>query len=165
MSMLISDVLSEIIASTSSAFLVDPILVRAICIKESGLISWRTRFEPAWRYFVTPESFAGQLGITPETEKVHQQTSWGLMQLMGSVAREIGFDGHLTQLCDPEVGVHFGVKKIMEIQKRYQSLDDIIAAYNAGTAIKHGDQYMNQGYVDGVLRNMKSLSDDRPRTV
>lgn len=84
---------------------------------------------------------------------------------MGSVAREIGFDGHLTQLCDPEVGVHFGVKKIMEIQKRYQSLDDIIAAYNAGTAIKHGDQYMNQGYVDGVLRNMKSLSDDRPRTV
>ncbi len=37
--------------------------------------------------------------------------SWGLMQVMGQVARENGFaDRFLSSLCDPETGMEFGCR-------------------------------------------------------
>lgn len=76
------------------------------------------------------------------------------MQVMGVVARELGFDGILTELCDEELGIAYGCKQLVRLKKwqRGYSESDIIAAYNAGSARfdKQGN-YENQSYVDKVL--------------
>lgn len=41
---------------------------------------------------------------------VEPANQWGVMQVMGGVAREVGFKGSfLTELCDPEVGIESAV--------------------------------------------------------
>src|SRR5258708_13282468 len=45
------------------------------------------------------------------TEVYARGFSWGLMQVMGQVAREAGFDAlFLSALCDPEQGLTIGCK-------------------------------------------------------
>ena len=45
------------------------------------------------------------------TEAYARGFSWGLMQVMGQVARETGFDAlFLSALCDPEQGLAVGCK-------------------------------------------------------
>ncbi len=45
------------------------------------------------------------------TEAYARGFSWGLMQVMGQVAREAGFDAlFLSALCDPEQGLAVGCK-------------------------------------------------------
>ena len=47
------------------------------------------------------------------------------------------------------------VKLIKKLQKRYTQEDEIIAAYNAGSARKLEDgSFRNQDYVDKVYKNM-----------
>jgi hypothetical protein len=53
------------------------------------------RYEPAFR-----TRYVAPLGLPP-TEEVARSISWGLMQVMGQVAREHGFAGKfLSALCD-----------------------------------------------------------------
>ena len=45
------------------------------------------------------------------TEAYARGFSWGLMQVMGQVAREMGFDSpSLSELCDPAQGLAIGCK-------------------------------------------------------
>lgn len=126
-------------------------LVRAIIEVESGGQFLAVRFEPDWRYLLRPELYAQRLRITTATETKLQQFSWGLMQLMGSVARELGFTGYLTQLCEPETNLHYGCKKLAALLAKYPDPTDAIAAYNAGSPRMVNGKYDNQGYVDKVL--------------
>ena len=66
---------------------IDPALVCAVCATESSWNPDATRYEPAFykRYI---ESMTG----LSMTEKTDRATSFGLMQIMGQVAREQGFD-------------------------------------------------------------------------
>ena len=46
-----------------------------------------------------------------ETESRMRAFSWGLMQVMGQVAREHGFSGRsLAQLCEPATGLEIGCR-------------------------------------------------------
>jgi soluble lytic murein transglycosylase-like protein len=131
----------------------DPELIGAIIEVESSGNEWATRFEPQFLYLKTPGVFAGKLGITESTERTHQKTSWGLMQIMGAVARELGFAEHLTQLCVPETNILYGCRKVAQLMARYNgAVDKVVAAYNAGSAKQTVEGlFINQEYVDKVL--------------
>jgi soluble lytic murein transglycosylase-like protein len=86
----------------------DPALVCAICEQESSWNPWAVRFEPAFysRYIVPMK------GITA-TEAYTRAMSFGLMQTMGEVCRELHFTGpYLTEICDPETSLDYGCKKL-----------------------------------------------------
>jgi soluble lytic murein transglycosylase-like protein len=81
----------------------DAPLVCAVVEQESCWDPLAIRYEPAFRSrYVVP------LRLTP-TEEIARSISWGLMQVMGQVAREHGFIGEfLTALCDPTIGITIG---------------------------------------------------------
>jgi hypothetical protein len=80
-----------------------PALVCAVVEQESNWCPWAVRYEPEFR-----TRYVGPLGLQP-TEEVTRSMSWGLMQIMGQVARERGFlSKALSELCSPDVGVEFG---------------------------------------------------------
>lgn len=127
-------------------------LVKALCQQESGNNPWATRYEPAFlkRYVhAKPERFGP---ISVETERQLRATSFGLMQIMGQVAREQGYQGvFLTELCDPAMGLEYSCRLLGKLLKKYAVVDDAIASYNAGSPRKNGDGvYVNQEYVTSV---------------
>jgi soluble lytic murein transglycosylase-like protein len=82
-----------------------------------------------------------------------QKTSFGLMQVMGAVFREYGFEGWLSQIVtSPELQLEFGCKHLSKKIRRYGK-ESGIAAYNAGSPRRKPDgKFVNQYYVDNVLR-------------
>lgn len=81
-----------------------PELVCAIVEQESAWNPWALRYEPA--FF---DRYVQSLKLDP-TESRARAFSWGLMQVMGQVAREHGFTGGLASLCDPAVGLDIGCR-------------------------------------------------------
>jgi len=75
----------------------------------------------------------------------------GLMQLMESTFRWLGFDPNY--IFDPETNIEAGVKYLRYLWDKYGNLTDAIAAYNAGRVLKYmrTGRYVNQSYVDKVL--------------
>lgn len=140
-------------------------LIEAIVLTESGGITWATKPEPYYPYLwnvktgrpfgpltrtqagskVAPSDFPCLAGH-PDHEWWDQQQSWGLMQVMGALARELGFKGHyLSELTDPMTGLHFGCKQVAALLSWSNGhVDQAIAAYNTGRGRWHssdGDVY------------------------
>jgi soluble lytic murein transglycosylase-like protein len=92
------------LARTSAAnHALDAGLVCAVIEQESAWDAHAMRYEPAFRMrYVAP------LQLSP-TEEIARSISWGLMQVMGQLARERGFaDKFLSALCDPATGLEIG---------------------------------------------------------
>jgi soluble lytic murein transglycosylase-like protein len=107
--------LIELAKTIAGRFGLDADLVCAIVEQESAWDPETIRYEPAFfvRY-VTPVEESGQLYPTGETEARSRAFSWGLMQIMGQCARELGFEGaYLSALCGPEVGLEFGCRLLV----------------------------------------------------
>lgn len=87
-----------------------PELVCAIVEQESSWNRWALRYEPAfYARYVEPRLARG--AIASESEARARAFSWGLMQVMGEVAREHGFtDASLAALCDPATGLAIGCR-------------------------------------------------------
>ena len=133
-------------------------MVAALVMVESAGKRFATRYEPNFKFIFDPYSYAKSLNITQFTEEEHQKTSWGLLQIMGVVARELGFKGYLPELCTSELGLKYGCLKLKELYERYDNINDVVAAYNAGSAIKTtGGHYVNERYVDKVFRYYREL--------
>jgi hypothetical protein len=82
---------------------IDAALVCAVIEQESGWDTHAMRYEGAFR-----TRYVAPLGLPP-TEEIARSISWGLMQVMGQVAREHGFAGKfLSELCAAETGVGVG---------------------------------------------------------
>lgn len=97
---------TEIVAlarTIASAHGLDPALICAVIEQESAWDAHAIRYEPGFRArYVAPLEL-------PPTEEIARSISWGLMQLMGQVAREHGFQRpFLSALCDPSAGLTFG---------------------------------------------------------
>jgi soluble lytic murein transglycosylase-like protein len=87
----------------------DPALVCAIVEQESGWNPWAMRYEPA--FFAKYVANLYTNNKISASEAYARGFSWGLMQVMGQVAREAGFDAlFLSALCDPEQGLATGCK-------------------------------------------------------
>jgi soluble lytic murein transglycosylase-like protein len=86
-----------------------PELACAIVEQESAWNPWALRYEPAfYDKYIEPQIARGE--IADVTESRARAFSWGLMQVMGQVAREHGFTGALPSLCDPAVGLEIGCR-------------------------------------------------------
>lgn len=131
-------------------------LVRAVVEVESGGNPLSIRYEPG--FF---DRYVRDLKISPvypcslQTERVARATSWGLMQIMGQKAREMGYaDPYLSRLCEPDFGLEYGCRFLAALAKLH--LDrlgyaGVVAAYNAGSPRKNPDgTYVNQPYVEKI---------------
>lgn len=139
---------------------IDKYLLASIVSVESGGRSDSNRYEDHYRWLYKPEKFSKSLKITTETETVMQKTSWGLGQVMGGVARELGHKGNLVELCNPDVGLHFAALKISNLLKRFPDTEDAVSSYNQGSPRRElGGDYNNQGYVDKVMGRLQALKE------
>jgi soluble lytic murein transglycosylase-like protein len=89
--------------AAASKHALDAALVCAVIEQESSWDAHAIRYEPAFR-----ARYVAPLGLPP-TEEIARSISWGLMQVMGQVAREHGFGGKfLSALCDAAIGLDIG---------------------------------------------------------
>ena len=87
----------------------DPALVCAVVEQESAWNPWAMRYEPL--FFAKYVASLYTNNKISASEAYARGFSWGLMQVMGQVARETGFDAlFLSALCDPEQGLAIGCK-------------------------------------------------------
>jgi hypothetical protein len=152
-------------------------LVIAMSNVESGAIPWAWNPEPQYRCLWDvrrdapfraltaadqaserpPADFPCLMGDRDQ-EWWAQQASWGMLQVMGAVAREHGFrGGYLTELCNPEIGLEYGCLHLAALRKRFYlrwGWDGVIAAYNAGSPRFNGRAFDNQQYVDKVRKDL-----------
>lgn len=159
--------LISIAQTKAKQFGVDPDLAVAIMTEESSL-AWprcSSRFEPNFNYLYQPEVYAVRNGVTNETEKSQQASSWGPMHVMGGSARELGFNDPIPLLFQPDIGIEYGCRKLKQLCEKYESEAAVIASYNAGSPRKKilpgqvtsAVEYVNQKYVDSVMARLKVL--------
>ena len=87
----------------------DPVLVCSVIEQESGWNPWAMRYEPLFFNRYVASLYTNNK--ISASEAYARGFSWGLMQVMGQVARENGFDApFLSALCDPEQGLAIGCK-------------------------------------------------------
>lgn len=132
---------------------IDPHLLGAVVRQESNGKTHAVRYEGHFKWLNSPGNFAKANGISEETETVLQKISFGLVQIMGGTARDIGFSGPLTSLCEPEIGLYWGGKYLKKMLDKYSTVEEALASYNAGSPRRNqnGD-FVNQYYVDRVMR-------------
>jgi soluble lytic murein transglycosylase-like protein len=147
----------DLIQSAAKATGIPARLVAAIVKAESSYDPWACRYEPDFyvRYVkgTDVKTFAP---CSRDTEARNLATSWGLMQVMGSTARYLGFNApFLSALCDPMVGLQWGCTLLKRLKARHladHGWAGVVAAYNAGSPKKLADgTWKNQAYVDKVF--------------
>lgn len=131
-------------------------LVLAVIQVESGGETAAVRYEPPYRYLwdvrrnkpfrkltaventrdSAPSDFPAPVGVSTHTEWICQQASWGLMQVMGAVARERGLRlPFLSSLIEPCTGVEYGCMHLAWLAGRYlksHGWAGVLRGYNGG---------------------------------
>lgn len=150
----------DLVTKISTDLKLDPKFIGAIVKVESNGNSATVRYEPNYKYLYFPDKYAALVFVTVDTETILQKCSWGLMQVMGGVARELGFTELIPRLCEPALGLEFGCRKIRALMEKYgnNNLSDLAAAYNAGSVRKSNKiTYDNERYVDSVMNYYRML--------
>jgi len=129
----------------------DPVLVCAVCEQESMWNPWAMRYEPAFMSkYVAPLYTNNKISAS---EAYARSFSWGLMQTMGQVAREQGYDRpFLSSLCDPEQGLTVGCQVLKK--KLAMAEGDLVRGllyWNGGGNPLYPEQVLarRQHYVQG----------------
>jgi len=148
--------LLQLIDAAADAHHLPPGLVLAIVQVESNGRAAAVRYEPAFfgRY-VEGKVHQVYAPCSRVTEERLRAFSFGLMQIMGQTARDLGFKGvYLTELCAPEIGLDWGCRYLAKQVLRYSgNLEAATAAYNAGSARwLPNRQFANQEYIDKVRK-------------
>jgi hypothetical protein len=126
---------------------------------------WNVRTKAPFRHLTDAES-ASELAPTDfpclagsrEQEWWAQQASWGLLQLMGAVAREAGFAGSfLPAILDVQTNLAVGCRVIRSrVLWAHGDLAKAAAAYNAGPGGWKSDAgQIYAGKVMGVLQRLE----------
>lgn len=77
--------------------------------------------------------------------------SYGLLQVLYTVAFEVGFRGRPEELFQPATGLRWGVTKIATLRRGISDPLAVLASYNGGTAGNTVAPFRNQAYVQKVL--------------
>jgi soluble lytic murein transglycosylase-like protein len=142
----------ELARRVASAHSLDPALVCAVIEQESAWNPWAVRYEPGFlSRYVAPLYTAGKLSAT---EAYTRSMSWGLMQVMGQVAREAGFEeASLAELCDPVAGVDWGCRLLAaRLARAHGDVAAALLAWNGGA---------NPDYPAEVLARTRNYSSKR----
>lgn len=148
-------------------------LVLAMIHVESAGNYWAHRIEPHYRWLwnvqdngpyrpgdgayskTAPDDFPGgtfdtatggvPVAISANSEWIAQQTSWGLLQLMGANARSLGFKLPLPALCDPVHGLEYGCLLLARYRDRWladHGWAGVVDGWNDGNArIEYNPDY------------------------
>lgn len=126
----------NIIEMIANRYSLSPELIAAVIMQESSANPNAVRFEPAFltRYV---DKTRGQKHLASsadwETERTCRAMSWGLMQIMGLVARERGYTKHyLSELVDPMDNIEFATKHLSTLITRSGNEIRGLLAYNGG---------------------------------
>ena len=120
----------------------NPTLVLAVIEQESGWNVWACRYEPAFMARYVAPLFTNNK-ITA-TEAYTRSMSWGLMQILGQVAREQGFAlPFLSALSDPTLGVTQGCIKLKHCLDRASGDErQALLSYNGGNRPAYADEVL-----------------------
>lgn len=139
----------------------NPRLIAAVIQQESSGNPYAVRYEPEFykRYIQTKtkQSLGGYWPrlATEETERRFRTSSFGLMQIMGQVAREQNFRGEfLTELCDPAVNLDICCAFLAELLEKRGSVEAALLRYNGGGAPDYAKKvfaHMDSGAADRWL--------------
>jgi hypothetical protein len=152
-----TDAIRRHVEQGAAAVGLEPRLLLALVEVESSGHPWAWNPEPAYPYLwdvhnhrpfrdrawaetiakIPPADFydvRGFRGRDADAEWWGQQSSWGLMQVMGAVAREFGFRGlYLSALCDPATNVTVGGAVLAgHVKWSDGDVAKALGAYNAG---------------------------------
>jgi soluble lytic murein transglycosylase-like protein len=128
---------------------IESALACAVIEQESSWNPWAVRYEPGFlSRYVAPLYTAGKLSAT---EAYTRSMSWGLMQVMGQVAREHGFEeASLAELCDPATGIEFGCRVLAaRLERARGDVPAALLAWNGGA---------NANYPAEVLARTRNYS-------
>jgi hypothetical protein len=164
----------------AAPFGLSPDLVEAIAVVESGGNPFSWNPEPSYRYLwnvrtrtafraVTdfelqakfpPSDFPAVAG-DPDQEWWGQRASWGLLQVMGAVARERGYPGpYLPALCDVVVNLNVGCAHLAALLRWANGdVHQALAAWNGGKWMNEKPPFRNEAYSAKVLRQMAQISE------
>ena len=129
----------QLIRGTAQTHGLDPFTVAAIVARESEGNPWAMRREPSYPHLFDLEAGRAvrRRDISVSTfpgghaEFLGQTQSWGLMQVMGATARELGHAGPFATLLDPATNLGLGCRYLASLQARWGEFDGL-AAYHAG---------------------------------
>lgn len=136
--------------------------IRNLCALIQTESSGRTgavRYETNYPWIKDVNGIAKIWGLTAETVTILLKTSWGLCQVMGAYAIELGLPKYKVmphELCRPEYGILFGCLawNHKKDQFKLSSPLDIYAAYNGGHVDMVNGQYKNKRHVDRFNVNL-----------
>jgi hypothetical protein len=118
-------------------------IICGICEQESSWLPWLNRYEPDFeaRPRYAPVIRANDIEflktihytMTVATEMKNRCTSWGLMQVMGQSAREIGYSDFIPALCEPAIGIEWGCRLFeVKLQHAQGSIVQALQLWNGG---------------------------------
>jgi len=115
---------------TALAHSLDPALVCAVVEQESSWNPWAMRYEPLFfTKYVAPLYTNNKISAS---EAYARGFSWGLMQVMGQVAREHSYtEPFLSALCDPNDALEVGCKVL---RKKFDSVAQTILSAPGASA-------------------------------
>lgn len=93
-----------------------------------------------------PKDFPSVKG-DPDNEWWAQKASWGLMQVMGAVARERGFKGlYIPNIVEPTLNIKYGVEHlwIYALRSGKLSLNEGLLNYNGGGDEQYPDKILTK---------------------
>ncbi len=144
----------EAVRGAAAAHGLDPVLLEAIMLVESGGQADAFRWEPVFyrTYIQGKTTHASQFGPLAAC-------SFGALQILLEVAYEFGFTGDPWELFELERGLSYGALYLRALLDwAHDDVAKAVSAYNGGKGTaEHGPPYANQVYVDRVLTTMKGL--------
>ena len=131
--------LQELAKQTANGYGLDPALVCAVIEQESAWDTYAIRFEDGfYMRYVKP------LALPSLTESISRSFSWGLLQVMGQVAREFGFkERYLSSLMVPLNGIDVGCRVLRaKLNSKPSSVEAGLLAWNGGSNTQYPSQVL-----------------------
>jgi soluble lytic murein transglycosylase-like protein len=135
----------DLINVVAITFKLDPLLIEAIVNQESSHEADGFRFEPGFyrKYLKNHPDYQGQI-----PRRI--SSSYGLMQVMYSTARDFGFKGEPEELFVPRTSLTYGCRYFAYLLQKWAKGDvkKALAAYNGGPG--NWDAAKPQAYAKAV---------------
>jgi soluble lytic murein transglycosylase-like protein len=147
----------------ADSFQLPPSFIAAVIQEESRFEPWAARTEPHYKRKAIVQRQAREWSKrwrgapSYETELDDRARSFGLMQVMGQLAREQRLASrYLGELYLPPNTIYHGAKRLRVLLDRYRG-DTLsaISAYNQGNNRKRGETFANARYVYRVCAAWK----------